>query len=72
MRSEEISRRKPNLKNRIDPDLEKAVVEFAIEKPAFGQLRVSNELKKRGLSVSPATVRNCWMRHDLERPSRSG
>jgi hypothetical protein len=63
---QEISRRKPNLKNRIDPELEKAVVDFAIEKPAFGQLWVSNELKKRGLSVSPATVCNCWMRHDLE------
>jgi transposase InsO family protein len=63
---QEISRRKPNLKNRIDPEIEKAVVAFAIEKPAFGQLRVSNELKKRGVSVSPATVRNAWMRNDLE------
>jgi transposase InsO family protein len=63
---QEISRRKPNLKNRIDPEIEKAVVAFAIEKPAFGQLRVSNELKKRGISVSPATVRNAWMRNDLE------
>lgn len=63
---QEISRRKPNLKNRIDPEIEQAIVEYAIEQPAHGQLRVSNELKKRGLSVSPATVRNAWMRHDLE------
>lgn len=63
---QEISRRKPNLKNRIDPEIEQTIVEYAIEQPAHGQLRVSNELKKRGLSVSPATVRNAWMRHDLE------
>jgi heme oxygenase len=42
----EISRRKANIKNRVDPGVEKAVVDFAYENPAFGQLRVSNELKK--------------------------
>jgi transposase InsO family protein len=63
---EEISRRKPNLKNRVDQHIENAVLAFTMEKPAFGQLRVSNELKKQALSVSPATVRNIWLRHDLE------
>lgn len=63
---QEISHRKPNLKNRVDEEIENAVVAFAIDKPAYGQLRVSNELKKRALSVSPATVRNIWIRHDLE------
>ncbi len=63
---QEISRKKPNLKNRIDPEIERTVVEYAIDLPAHGQLRASNELKKRGLSVSPATVRNVWIRHDLE------
>jgi transposase InsO family protein len=63
---QEISRRKPNLKNRVDEEIEKAVIAFALDKPAYGQLRVSNELKKQALSVSPATVRNIWIRHDLE------
>jgi transposase InsO family protein len=62
----EKSRRKPNLKNRTDPELEAVVLEFAIGEPTMGQVRVSNELRKRGLFLSPAGVRGVWLRHDLE------
>ena len=48
----EMSRRQPCLKNRVDPQVEEAVVALALEQPAFGQLRVANEVKKRGLSVA--------------------
>lgn len=62
----ELSRKKPNIKNRIAADIEERVVSFAIENPAFGQSRASNELRKSGVFISPAGVRCVWQRHDLE------
>lgn len=62
----EVSRRKPILKNRIEPHIEHAVAQIAIEYPAYGQVRAANELKKKGFFISPAGVRCVWQRHDLE------
>jgi len=62
----EISRKKPNLKNRIDPELEAKVVNLAFEQPAWGQLRISNHLRKEGVFISPGGVRSVWLRHDLQ------
>lgn len=62
----DMSRRKPLPANRVDIELERTVVQMAVDQPAYGQLRVSNELKKLGLFISPGGVRSVWLRHDLE------
>ena len=62
----ELTRRKPNPKNRVEQAIEDAIVALAVDQPTWGQVRVSNELRKRGLVVSTFGVRGVWQRHDLE------
>lgn len=50
----------------LGPDIEKAVCEMAIDNPGRGQYSVSDHLRKRGVEISPAGVRNIWLRHGLE------
>ena len=61
----EVSRRKPNLKNRIDLAAEEAVLKYVLDKPAHDQARTSNELRKLGAFVSPCGARSTWLRHNL-------
>ena len=63
---QEVSRKKPILKNRVEPAIEEAVVKMALEYPAFGQSRACNELRKQGIFISAGGVRSVWQRHDLE------
>lgn len=62
----EISKKKPIIKNRVPEHVERAVIALAIENPALGQLRASQELLQRGIVVSSGGVRSIWLRHDLE------
>lgn len=59
------TRRKPNHKNRVEESIELAIKEYAIEYPAHGQQRTSNELRKKGIFVSGSGVRSVWLRHNL-------
>ncbi len=62
---QELTRRKANRKNRIPELIENAVLEYSQDHPAHGQVRVSNELRKQGVTVSPSGVRCVLLRHNL-------
>ena len=55
---------RPNPQNQVDSEIES--VKIALDNPALGQQRISNELRKEGLFISPGGVRSVWQRHDLE------
>ena len=59
------TRRVPNLKNRVDEKTEEAAKRMAIEYPAYGQVRISNELMKQGIQLSASGVRSVWLRLGL-------
>src|SRR6186997_2638783 len=63
---QELTRRKPILKNRTPPEVEAIILDLSLERPAFGQIRIANEVRKLGHCISPAGVRGVWQRHDLE------
>ena len=50
----------------MDPEIESRIIKIALDNPALGQQRVSNELRKEGLFISPGGVRSVWQHHDLE------
>lgn len=61
----EANRKKPNLKNRVSPEIEEKVLKMALEQPAWGHIRVANELKQDNILISGSGVRSIWLRHDL-------
>jgi len=62
----EKARNKPRIGNRVNPEIEQMVLQYSLEFPTHGQVRVCNELKKKGFIVSAGGVRSIWVRHGLE------
>ena len=61
------SNQNPRLKNRVSEAIEKKILDYSLEFPTQGQVRVSNELlKHHATEVSPTGVRGVWLRHELQ------
>jgi len=62
----EKSRHMPRVGNRVLPEIEQMVLDYSLEYPTHGQVRVANELKQKGIQVSAGGIRSIWLRHKLE------
>jgi transposase InsO family protein/transposase len=63
----EKSRQKPRYQNRLSESIEQKILEYSLEFPTHGQVRVSNELlKHHAVEVSPGGVRGVWVRHNIQ------
>jgi hypothetical protein len=62
----EKSRRTNRPLNRVPADIESKLLEHTLLFPAWGQVRMSNELKKINYIISPGGVRSVWIRHNLQ------
>lgn len=51
--------------NRVSQEVEKAVLEFALEEPTKGPLYVAQHLNLKGINVSSGGVRGVWQRHGI-------
>ena len=52
--------------NETPAEVREKVINLSIEHPAWGPMRVSDNLRLEGVSVSPSTVRNLWIKEGLE------
>jgi len=51
--------------NRVSAEIEKAVLDHALDHPCHGCTRVEQELRLKGIAVSSGGVRGVWQRHGL-------
>jgi hypothetical protein len=51
--------------NRVAEELEQAILDYCLEAPTHGSLKVSQQLLLRGVHVGSGAVRGVWSRHSL-------
>lgn len=51
--------------NRVSPELEKVILDYCLEQPTFGALKVSQQLNLKGHHVGTGAIRGVWYRNGL-------
>lgn len=51
--------------NRVPEELEKAVLDYCLNNPTHGCLKVSQQLQLNGIRISSGGIRGVWSRHNL-------
>jgi len=52
--------------NELPEATKEKIIEVSLKHPTFGQQRISDQLRLEGLNVSPSSVRNVWIKEDME------
>jgi transposase InsO family protein len=52
--------------NELSIDVKNRIIELSLKHPAFGQQRIADQLAIEGLLVCPTSVRNVWLKENLE------
>ena len=52
--------------NRVSEEIEQTILQYVLDFPTHGCVRVANQLRLQEISISSGGVRGVWQRHDLE------
>jgi transposase InsO family protein len=52
--------------NETPAEIREKVIGLSLEHPAWGQMKISDHLRLEGVTVSPTTVRNIWIKENME------
>ena len=52
--------------NELSEETKQKIIEVSLKHPSFGQLRISDQLRLEGVNVSASSVRNVWIKEDME------
>ena len=52
--------------NETPPEIREKILALSLLHPAWGPLRLSDQLRLEGITVSPSTVRNLWLKEGME------
>jgi transposase InsO family protein len=55
-----------NFPNETPGDIKEKIITLSLKHPAWGPVKISDQLRLEGVAVSPSTVRNLWIKENLE------